>query len=377
MSGRGPLADIGTICDALNARASSLAPELLPNGMRDGRHWKTSSVDDVKTGRYSLVVDLDGPQCGHWRDFGGARPGEDKGDMLDLVRLRKCGGDNIAAIGWAKDFLGITNGDGRTFEKMRQESAARAQRASQQAEIDTAKRRDKAKGLYLSAVPLNQDGAEPVVAYLAERAIDLRRLGKAPGALRYHGECWNKEHGGPLPAMVACIMSLAGEQLGTHRTWISFEPPGRNGRWVKNPRLVDAKMTYGPSNGGHIPVWKGEHACPLRDIPPGTDVYCSEGIEDGLSIAMADPKRRVISAVSLSKLGALELPEQMGRLIVIGQNDAPGSAAIDSLERCIGELQAKGRRVAIIYPPVPYKDFNEWLQADPEGFLGRREGVAA
>lgn len=368
------LAEIRDICAALNAAAPSLAPMLLPNGVRDGRHWKTSSVDDVKTGRYSLVCDLDGPDCGQWKDFGGHRAGEGHGDMLDLVRIVKCGGDKTAAIGWARSYLGISAGDGRQFEKLRAEGQRRAAVRDEEAAAEAARKRDKAKGLWLRGIPLSDRQSAPAVDYLYSRGIDIRKLGKAPGALRYLDACFNGEAGKPLPAMVATILALDGQQLGTHRTWIAQV----QGAWAKHPRLADAKKTYGPSLGGHIPLWKGVHDCTLREIPAGTDVYVSEGIEDGLSIAMADPSRRVIAAVSLSKLGALQLPAEIGQLVVIGQNDGKAAKAVDSLEVGVGALQARGVKVAIIYPPAPYKDFNEWLQRDPAGFFGRpAEGRAA
>ncbi|WP_162254031.1 toprim domain-containing protein [Sphingomonas sp. Root50] len=376
----------------LNERARELAPDLLPNGVFDPptgspTHWKTSNMDDVKSGSYSLTVDLTGKYVGHWHDFGGARPGEEDGDMLDLIRIRRCGGNQVDAIGWAKDFLGITNGDRSSFERARRaiERDASAREAQHAAEIQ--KIRDGARNMWLHAAVLPGTPAE---LYLRGRSIDCRALGRAPGALRFRPDATNKEAGSKLPCMVAAIVGLDGAHLGTHRTWISQRPDGSWGKAL----LADPKLTLGASKGGFIPLWRGDGAGKLATIAPGTDIYVSEGIEDGLSVAMGMPDKRIIAAVSLSKVGSLQLPEQAGSIIIVGQNDPYGSKAVDALEREIGKLQARGFKVRIIYPPrtpiggggapdpaafntaPAFKDFNEWLCKDPDGFFGRKAGRA-
>jgi hypothetical protein len=369
------LFEVRALCDALNARARTLGPMLLPNGRIDGHHLKTFNVEDRprrKDGGRSLVLDLSGPKQGHWRDYGGAGPGEQFGDMMDLVRIVKCGGDQARAIQWARIELGMASGDRRAHERAQAKRDAQAREWDARVEADNQRRRDKAKALFLNAIPLAHRDAAPVVEYLRNRAIDLVKLGRAPGALRYDPACWNRETRGPLPAMIASIHDLTGEIMAVHRTYLACE----DGRWVKHPRLIDAKLTLGPSLGGHIPLWKGADRAPLKDIADDSDFYVSEGIEDGLSVAMAAPDRRVIAAVSLSKLYALRLPPQTGSLIVIAQNDGHDAKAVDALEAGIGAQQAAGRRVQSIWPPMPHKDFNDWLRADPVRAMGR-QGVAA
>ncbi|WP_209047501.1 toprim domain-containing protein [Rhizorhabdus histidinilytica] len=368
------LIDIKTICRMLNERARELAPDLLPNGVYDPptgspTHWKTSNMDDVKSGSYSLAVDLTGKFVGHWHDFGAARAGEEDGDMLDLIRIRRCGGDQKAAIEWAKRFLGIVDGDRGSFERARQEVERRASAREAQHAAEIRKIRDGAFGLWLHAAKIPGTPAEH---YLRGRSIDLRVLGRAPGALRYRPDVINKEAGGKLPCLLAAIVGLDGAHLGTHRTWISQRADGGWGKAL----LADPKLTLGASKGGFIQLWRGDGAGKLATIADGTDVYVSEGIEDGLSVAMGMPDKRVIAAVSLSKVGALQLPEQAGSIVIIGQNDPYGSKAVDTLEREIGKLQARGFKVRIIYPPRPHKDFNEWLCKDPDGFFGRKGGRA-
>jgi hypothetical protein len=89
---------------------------------------------------------------------------------------------------------------------------------------------------------------------------------------------------------------------GTHRTWLQPDGSGK-------ATLVEAKKSLGKYRGGFIPLWKGEHRCSLKDLPPGTPIYVSEGIEDGLSVALARPSAGDRGRVAVGNIGALELPD--------------------------------------------------------------------
>ena len=151
--------------------------------------------------------------------------------------------------------------------------------------------------------------------------------------------------------MVACCLLLSGEHVATHRTWLTPDGSGKagadqlglDGRGKPNK----AKKVLGLYEGAHIPIWKGAHRQTLRDIPAGTDVYASEGIEDGVTAACADPAKRVVCFIALSNLMHLQLPPQMGKLIVLAQNDPPGSSAAKALARGIAAQRAAGRTVLI------------------------------
>lgn len=260
-------------------------------------------------------------------------------------------------------------------EKIERQRAEREAAAAK----DTESRRSRAASLWRGAVPIGSDGkATPALAYLLGRGLDFPRLGKLPGALRYRPDIGHPDFKGQRdnrhPAMIAAIFGLNGQVIGCHRTYLDisqWDHAKRAGPVKKMGGVSDAKLTLGPSLGGHIPIWKGQHRHPLRDIPAGTDVYLSEGIEDAASVAVADPRRRVICGISLSKLGGIELPPQMGKLVLIGQNDDYGSAAADALERTIAAHQERGRQVALMMPPPQYKDFNDLLMGKP---MVRSEG---
>lgn len=360
-------AELDVVVHRLAVNCERLCKEkLLPNGKRAGKYWETSSIDDIKTGKYSLKVDM---KTGLWKDYGTVA-GQDGagGTLLQLIAARLTNGNMHEAIEWAKGWLNISSIDPAALEHERAAAARQRAQVDQRESEERESKRRGAAALWHGAVPIVDT---PALAYLAGRGIDLKRLGRAPGALRYRPDVWNREsyeacgrQKAKLPAMIASINGLDGQIRGAHRTYLDisgWNHATRSGAVTKDRLLTDAKLSLGPSLGGHIPLWKGEHRAPLRDIPSGTPVYLSEGIEDGLSVAIARSAARVICGVSLSKFAAIELPAQMGPLVIIAQNDPVGSKAADALERAIAAHQQLGRIVQTMWPPAGFKDWNDVL----------------
>lgn len=252
---------------------------------------------------------------------------------------------------------------------------------------DAAERTGRAKraaAMWLGSDPIAMTGAKgdrlmtPPLSYLHGRAIDFEQLGKVPGSLRWRPDIGHMDFKGQAnnrhTAMIACIRALDGAIVGCHRTYLDvsqWDHRTRSGPVGKMQGVSDAKLSFGPSLGGHIPLWKGASDKPLHSIPEGMDVYMSEGIEDGLSVAISVPDRRVIAGVSGSKLGAVELPPQMGRLILIGQRYPQGKLdkegrdiggeCDEGFEAAVAAHQEAGRTVEVMWPPEGYKDFNDVL----------------
>lgn len=274
----------------------------------------------------------------------------------------------LEALKLLENFAGISQLDFNNTE-LRAEIAKQREAREAEAAKDNELRRHRAAKLWHGSEPIARDGKiTPAAAYLIGRGIDFRPLGKIPGALRWRPDIGHPDFKGRKDnrhaAMIAAIFNLDGQIMGCHRTYLDisgWDHARSDGRVTKLGGVSDAKLSLGPTLGGHIPIWKGEHRHPLRDIPAGTDIYVSEGIEDGASVAVSSPKKRVICGVSLSKYAALQLPPQMGRLIFIGQRDEYGSAAADAFERAIKAHQEEGRTVEIMWPPEGYKDFNDVL----------------
>jgi len=360
---------VSEIAERLNDQAATLAPELLPNGRRSGTKWMASGIAD--TGRSeSLFVHLSGAKIGHWFDMGNAAAGEDKGDMLDLIRL-KFGLDAAGAVEEAKRRLGIHDDftPGAKHRPSREDMERRAAEARERAErreardaAEKAIKGKRAKGLFLSGRPIEGTGAE---FYLRGRGISAP-AGKWPGSLRFHDDVWCQDVKAKGPAMLACIVTAAGEQVGTHRTYLQCNAgrglrPLAGSGWgkleVPNPKKVLGNMW-----GGFIPIAKGASGKSMRDMPEGEPVYVTEGIEDALCVAMMKPDARVICAISVPNFGGLVLPAAARRIVIVADRD-DNETAQGQLERSIAQQQARGLRVELVMPPAPHKDINDWWRA--------------
>lgn len=345
------LVPIGDIVAGLAARADALAAELLPHGVREHDEWRVGSLAG-EPGR-SLAVHLRGTKAGVWSDFSTG----DAGDALDLVAAVLYRGDKKKASAWARDWLGLA-GDAPLPAPRRAPPAAPASEEKD-------KYRDAAFRIWIAASPLLK--GTPAAVYLYHRGIDLERLGRQPRALRFAarlkhpcGEFW--------PALVAGI-NRGAQQVAIHRTWLRHDG---NGKAPVPPladgRPGDSKMTLGSYRGGMIPLWRGASGKKLKDAMPGEVLILSEGIEDGLSAALAMPEYRVAAAVSLANMAAIELPPQIATVIIAGQNDpwfderaGREHGARRGLDRAIRHFQAQGKEVRIVRPPSG-KDLNDTLR---------------
>jgi hypothetical protein len=368
---------VGEIADKINQRARELAPELLPNGRYSQcrSKWMFSGIEDHGKSE-SAWVHLTGPKTGKWFDMGNAAPGEDKGDMLDLLRLKLGLADARAAIEEAKGRLGLVDQwkPGKPAELSPAEREARAAEARERAarrqaelEEEDAKARKNAKRLYLRGSPAI--AGTPAEAYLLGRGLEAG--GRWPGVLRYHAEVYNTEIQRKAPAMLAAVYRADGEQIGTHRTWLQRAPQGWGKLQVAKPKKVLGRL-----RGGFIPINKGSSGKSMRDMPAGEPIYVTEGVEDALVVRMMKPEARVIAAYSLGNVGALVLPEAARRLVIVADRDT-GEREQELLERTIAQQQARGIEVRLVVPPeqvngVAVKDMNDWWQA----LQAQKRGVA-
>ncbi len=250
---------------------------------------------------------------------------------------------------------------------------------------DAERKRRNAHNMWLTAAPMRET---PAHLYLRDdRGIDFEQLRRFPGAIRYRVDVWNKELGKEIPAMLTAIHAPDGKFLAVHRTYLEWYA----GRWRK-ARVEKPKMVLGDFMGGFMPLWKGEERTSIANMSAGLAVAQGEGIEDCLSVAMAEPSFRIIAAVSLDNIGNVRLPPQAGDLILLGQRDgdirsmradaARAAGRIEeaeehervrrliegSMERAIGKQRARAieqgstRDVRVAWPSPGFKDFNDELR---------------
>lgn len=360
---------VAEIAGMLGSRIEALAPELFPHGVKDGMEWRVGGLDGGP-GR-SLGVHLRGAKAGIWSDFASGQ----SGDALDLVAQVRCGGDKSAAIRWARGWLGLS-----ADRPAPARPAPPPARAAETPDEQAGRRHKAAMRLFLEARPdlLNT----PVSDYLAGRGIRFPELGRVPRALRFHPglehpDTCERDHEGRIrwgsgtcfPAMVAAIVDAHGRHIASHRTFLARDP---RGRVVKasavDPRVKAAKMTLGSWRGGAIHLWRGVSRKPWRDAPPDDVLAVCEGIEDALTIALAYPEWRIVAAISVGNIPALNLPATMRSIVLVTQRDGENSAVMRARQSAIGAWHAEGRAVRVMTPPEGFKDFNDWWQVQ-EGLV--------
>lgn len=349
MSAVRALVPVGTVVDALSSSIERLAAELLPLGKREGNDWVEASSKHGGLGD-GLRVCIRGSKAGIWRHFGQ----DVGGDGLDLVAWLLFRGDKKEAYRWALNWTGLGTADVAQLERARRTADASRAAARARAEADAEQAAASAFRLWLSAEP--RIAGTPVEYYLAGRGIDLAALGRQPRAIRYHPELWCAEAGTKLPAMVTRIDGAGGQAVALHRTFLRQTGPHEWGKAA----LEYPKKVKGSFKGGAIRLWRGASGKPINEAPAGEIVDVTEGIEDGLSVVMADPDCRVIAAVSIDNMGNLVLPEQLRTVRLWRQNDTH-PATIAAFDRAANKLINRGYDVLIPPLPADVKDVNELL----------------
>jgi hypothetical protein len=337
------LPDSGELSARLASRIDDLCRQLLTAGRRNGAYWQVGGVDNAKG--QSMWVHLHGEKRGHWQD---AATGE-WGDALDLVAACLYHGNLHSARVWSANWLGIT----RTPSPQPVQARAVAHTAPAVVEDEEDKRRA-AHAMWLHAEA--DIGGTAVESYLRGRGINLRQLGRFPRALRFHRGLYHRPSRLTLPAMVAAIAGPDGAHIATHRIWLDQAAPGM---WVK-ARVDTPKMAFGPFATGSIRLWRGASGKPLKDALPDETIVIGEGIETCLSVVIACPELRVLSAVSLGNMGSVWLPEQVRQVILCADAD-DNAAARAAFQRAVERHMDAGRDVRIARPSYG-KDFNDMLQ---------------
>lgn len=366
---RPQLPTIQEIAEALKARTLEVAERFAPGGRVDGGRYWAFNPGRTKKKIGSFYVNLTGPYAGRFHDHA---TGED-GDMLDLIRI-SISGDARASLIEARAFLGMndeTPAQKRARLAREAEAKARRERAAAEAEAQVKTKRGRAHAMFISAQA--ELAGTPVAAYLQSRAIGLDVLPRAPGAIRYMPRCkyfeTNPETGEFIedyyPAMITAIYGPArpGRQppafYGIHRTYLAQDEAGV---WRK-AAVASPKKVFGSMKGGFIRLWsgigpRGGKGAALSKAPMGDHVYITEGIEDGLSMAVIKPEARVLVAISLGNFREVQLPETIRRVTIVADNDE-GVQQMRLLDQAHKAFLKQGREVTIWKNTWGGKDLND------------------
>jgi hypothetical protein len=134
---------------------------------------------------------------------------------------------------------------------------------------------------------------------------------------------------------------LGSQIIAVHRIYL--RPNG-----LGKANVPDPKLTLGRLRSG---------ACRLA--PARRELGLAEGIETGLS-AMELYDIPVWAACG-SRLNVIGIPEGVRRLVIFADR---GTAGVVAAERAAIAHERRQREIAIVYPPAPYKDWNDLAVAD-------------
>lgn len=364
MSERVTVSDIKAMALAqLDRLADHIAPDM---AWRDGfRRWSLNPTR-ADTSPGSFVIDMSGPTAGRFAEFA-AGPGCN-GDLIDLVSYCEItrGGPGFKsvdargkAIRWLKDWLGIAQLDDATraaMEKARAQAAERARRSEHEAkEIREAKAR-KAKDDWLAAAPWPGSLVE---TYLTKaRGLPVREIGSPLNAIRFEAEGFDPATGEIMPVMIAAMTGPKGEIAGVHRTYLREDGLGK-------ADISPAKRTFGNMKGAAVRLTRGKTGLSEGDASAKgvrDDVLAiAEGIENALAWAFLEPDMRTWAAANVGNIGLVPIPDCVGTILILADNDLPDSPAADGLAQAAARLRQRGagRIVRIQRPASAFKDFND------------------
>jgi hypothetical protein len=155
--------------------------------------------------------------------------------------------------------------------------------------------------------------------------------------------------GARLPAMLAPIVNVDGEQIGVHLTYLRHDGGGK----------ADLPKQYQRECRGLI------HGGAIRLIPfePDVELVLAEGLETSLAASELFGLP-CWSAVYAGGLCSLVLPSEVRRIVIAADNDVSGVGQRNALA-AYDRWTAEGRSVRVVAPPIVGDDFNDVLLKEP------------
>lgn len=324
-------------------RLDSLVGELVPGATAKGPHFEAKSPLRLDRHGGSFIVWRRGKTAGAWKDFAS----DDKGDVLDLIACTVGGAAcppsreaRVAAIKWAKGWLGLAVQDPAERARVREKAKRQATDAQLREEAARRAKRRRAFDLWCGA----KDWRGTVVeAYLRARGVAVDALEHLDDGVRFAPRLdhWTESHAGP--AMLAAFRHPAQGFSGLHATFLRPDGSGK-------ADVDKAKLMLGSVAGCAIRLTRGDSGLTLQDAEQhsvASMLALTEGIEDGLSVAAARPDLRVWAAGSLGNLGAQPQSPAIAAYLICADNDWEKPAAMAAFERARQALEKYGVPVAV------------------------------
>lgn len=307
-----------------------------------------------------MVVWLTGARRGGWKDFVSG----ETGDAIDLVALALKGAvDNdtrMLAVEWAEDRYGIR-------------SMSREQRDQLAAEAKTRKVADEAKEKQVNEEAIGRARkffyschptviGTPAATYLLSRNAPIDRVPNLGRSLRFRRDCeyWRLDARPRLPAMIAAMSTVTGKIAACHYTFLAADGSDK-------ADVEQAKMMYPATSGLVIRLTNGPSGLSAEDaVAQGVTGVCGlvEGIEDGLSAAIAAPELRMWSCGSLSGFRTVPDHAAVSGWIVFKDNDWGKRQAQEQFDLAVARLRSFRKPVEIVSMPADWgKDVNDAIRS--------------
>lgn len=358
----------------------TLIPELFGSGAparyKRGGLWNVVSPWRSRAKASQFVIWLTGARRGGWTDFVSG----DKGDVIDLVAFVKSGTvtqqSRLDAVEWLEDRFNLRRLDEETRARM--DAEARARRVAVEAAEETRRAglRARARRFFYSC---QEWQGTPVETYLREaREIDLRAVPNVGLSLRFHPDCeyWlgaprdaEGKKIGPaprFPAMIAAMVDCAGRIGACHYTFLRAD--GRDKAHAVPHGLDEpkAKMMFPETIGLRIRLTHGPSGLNMeKAVEAGVSGIegVTEGIEDGLSAAWADPELRMSAAGSLAGYLSLYDHAAASGYLLFKDNDWDNPQAGATFARALARMRRFGKPVEATSMPASWgKDVNDALR---------------
>lgn len=97
-------------------------------------------------------------------------------------------------------------------------------------------------------------------------------------------------------------------------------------------------------------------------LPAGSSIMLAEGIETGLSLALAMRERRIVSTISVDGFADVVLPPCFAKVTIAADRDPDNKSTAKAIERAKAAHAAAGRHLQVVYPPEGIDDWNTALK---------------